>query len=121
MEIQGEFKVKKAILLVACLCLGLGIFGSSASAAGDSITVTNNFTAKWSKKITVASTGSFKYGFNTLLINEDFVHAFHPSKKINANLKNANGTHNASWNPLLGLYAAEVRHSGNTVTYSYSY
>uniref|UniRef100_UPI00403F29BF mediterrocin family bacteriocin n=1 Tax=Siminovitchia sp. FSL H7-0308 TaxID=2921432 RepID=UPI00403F29BF len=63
----------------------------------------------------------FKYGFNTLEINEDFVHAWHPKRKITAKLKNANGTFTASWNPVLGYYSKEVRHSGNTVTYSYSY
>ena len=113
--------MKKAILLVACMCLSFAIFGSSASAAGKSYTVSNNFTSAWSKKVTVDSTGWFKYGFNTLLINEDFVKSSHPSKKITAKLKNGSGTYTASWNPALLYYSKEVKHSGSTVTYTYSY
>jgi hypothetical protein len=112
--------MKKAILLVTCVLLSFAIFGSSASAAGQTYTVSNNFTNSWYKKITV-ETGYFKYGFNTTAINEDFVHSWHPSKKITASLKNANGTFTASWNPALGYYSAEVRHSGSTVSYTYSY
>ncbi|MCR8871996.1 hypothetical protein MRBLBA21_005037 [Peribacillus frigoritolerans] len=112
--------MKKAILLVTCVLLSFAIFGSSASAAGQTYTVSNNFNSSWTKKITVG-TGYFKYGFNTTAINEDFVHSFHPSQKINASLKNANGTFYASWNAVLGIYAKEVTHSGSTVSYTYSY
>ncbi|MCY9137922.1 hypothetical protein [Peribacillus frigoritolerans] len=112
--------MKKAIFLVVCVFLSFAIFGSSASAAGQTYTVSNNFTSSWSKKITVG-TGYFKYGFNTTAINEDFVHSFHPSTKITAKLKNANGTFTASWNAVLGIYSKEVRHSGSTVSYTYSY
>jgi hypothetical protein len=112
--------MKKAILSVTCVLLSFAIFATSAFAAGQTYTVSNNFTSSWSKKITVG-TGYFKYGFNTTLINEDFVHSFHPSDKIDAKLKNANGTFTASWNPVLGIYAKEVTHSGSTVSYTYSY
>ncbi len=77
----------------------------------------NRFTNDWVRYANY-STWSVKYGYDTDWINEDYISSRGAGKR-SLYLKNGNGTHYATWQPLGLYYSAEVRHKGNTVFYSW--
>lgn len=80
-----------------------------------------SFKREWSVTAINDSTRTFKYGYDTTLINEDFCHTYHKSKKHTAYVKNTNRSQNLTKGA--GKYAkAEITHKGGgTVYYTYTY
>ena len=113
-------KFKKIYLGAATLMLGAGVLlpstVSEASTSYDTgyyqYSTGHSFKKAWSVADDIYT---MKYGYNTALINEDFVHAY-DSGTHKAILDNANGAHSKeakgkTWAKL------EVRHAGTNIMY----
>lgn len=113
---------KKIVSLGLVGILSLGVLVSTSSAATLSKTVKNNFSKAWELYASGDSgRASLTYGYNTLLINEDYAYANHSTKNHHASLTNGRGGFTGPNKSKGNLSKIEVRHSGSTVTYKCNY
>ncbi len=68
------------------------------------------------------NTWEVEYGYNTLFINEDFIHGYHNQKAHTVKLTNNNGSGSYSDSSKGGSWSrVDVRHSGNFVYYNFNF
>lgn len=110
-------------LVVSFLTLAFLIGGvtqvSAASYTYDSSG--RSFSKAWSSTPINTSIRTFKYGYNTRAINEDYTHTYHKNTKHTAYVKNTNRAQEKTGKA--GKYSkVEITHkSGGKVFYTYSY
>ena len=79
-----------------------------------------SFSKAWSVTKINTSERTFKYGYNTTLINEDYTHTYHRSYSHSAYVKNSGSAYEKEASK--GKYAkAEIQHHSGTVFYEYNY
>ncbi|MDD5927089.1 MAG: hypothetical protein PUD12_02725 [Firmicutes bacterium] len=111
----------RKILVSLLLCMALLICAIPVNAA----TYTANssgqsFSEAWSVTKINTSVRTFKYGYNTTWINEDYTHTYHRTKDCYAYVKNSGAAYQK--NAVAGKYAkAEITHHTGTVYYEYGY
>jgi len=110
-----------AIIIVLCTCATTSFAGTYSK------TVKGKFSKQWPKPksagkyVTDKGTKHYViiiYNYNTTLINEDTVQAYDDGAKHQARIKNGNGLHKGKTVGANTYSDLEVRHKGNTVTYS---
>lgn len=108
------------IIIMVLLAVPQEVFAGSCSA-----TVKNNFTNDWSKTKTQSHDGGgcarITYWYDTFAINEDGVDAYSNRYTHKPRIKNGNGTFDGKTEVVGHYQALEIRHKGNTVTYSCIY
>lgn len=114
----------KVISIMAILLLLIFTISLSASIVGATTHKANSkgksFKSSWSHTPINTSNRTFKYGYDTTLINEDFTHTYHRTKKHTAYVKNTARAQSKTKSK--GTYAkVEIRHASGTVYYSFSY
>lgn len=118
---KKNLAVIKGTFFPLLLCLILFISTIPVNAA----TYTANssgrsFSKSWSVTKINTSERTFKYGYNTTLINEDYTHTYHRTKSHRAYVKNTGVAYEKKASG--GNYAkAEVTHHSGTVYYEYNY
>jgi hypothetical protein len=113
--------MKKPIIavLTLALLLPLGSTGASAKVYKED-SGSRSFSKAWSSTPVNTSERTFKYGYNTTAINEDYTHTYHRTKGHTAYVKNI--SNQQTLNKSKGSYAkAEIRHKSGKVFYEYSY
>lgn len=116
---------RKIILLALSLMLTLGLTTSAFASESSIISASNKshkFKSAWSETIKkTSSTGSkhrLDYGYDTVLINEDYAYADSNGYRHRSKIVNGNGTY---YGPKKwandGRSDKEVRHKGSTVKY----
>ncbi|KZE64059.1 hypothetical protein AWM68_13205 [Fictibacillus phosphorivorans] len=114
--------MKKMKYAVAACVLAMS-FGTSANAATESTNSSalgKSFSSAWSKTVINTSTKTFKVGYNTSWINEDYTHTYHSGNSHTAYVKNTGSAQTLKGSA--GSYAkAEIQHHSGTVYYSYTY
>lgn len=115
-------KRKARIILCALLAVLILLSSTNYSFAGShSVTSSGqSFSKEWGPKTSTAANGSSKitYGFNTVLLNEDYCHTWHSSANHRAKLQNTNGIFYGAYKSPNVTSKIEVRHSGTYITYS---
>jgi len=114
-------KKLKSIIIALVLALSVGAVSThAAKEETDSKTLGKSFKEAWSKTITNTSSKTFKVGYNTSWINEDFTHTYHQKNAHYAYVKNTGSVQTLKGSA--GKYAkAEIKHHSGTVFYSYTY
>ncbi|MFS0783486.1 hypothetical protein [Bacillus sp. 1P06AnD] len=114
--------MKKVKSVMAALVLAMSVGTVSAHAATDSTdsaTLGKSFSNDWSSTRINSSTETFKVGYNTTLINEDYTHTFQKDKSHSAYVKNTGSAQTLKGSA--GSYAkAEIQHHSGTVYYSFT-
>lgn len=107
---------------MAALVLSMSFGTVSAHAATSSANskdLGKSFSDPWSKTIINSSTETFKVGYNTTAIDEDYTHTYQKSKSHTAYVKNSGSAQTLKGSA--GNYAkAEIKHHSGTVYYSFS-
>ncbi len=79
-----------------------------------------SFKDEWYHTPVSTSDRTFKYGYNTTLINEDYTHTYHRTKTHHAYVKNTGTSQDSKGSA--GDYAkSEITHHSGKVFYEYSY
>ena len=116
--------MKKTKKIISLLTL-LGILASPITANAQTLYTDNKWNSKGFDKAwesTVSGTGyTYKYGYNTTWINEDYCHAIHDSFDHIAALSNGNGGFSSSIKGAGNWAKIEVRHSGTAILYGIRY
>lgn len=79
----------------------------------------HTFKSAWEDSVVFCESSVLEYGFDTFLINEDYVHS--NRKYSQAYIKNADGTFKGRAALYTSGSSKEVKHSGSTVTYGVIY
>lgn len=123
MERREDFeKIKRIICNFFTLSFLIGGVTQVSAVTYTANSKGKSFSKSWSVTQINTATRTFKYGFNTKFINEDYTHTFHANKKHTATVKNTGGYGKKTANA--GKYAKiEIAHKGgnDTVYYTYSY
>ena len=112
----------KTILRTAIIGSIIALMPLVSFAGTFSKTYSGQFTSSWDKYATKTlsdgSTVRLSYGFNTFLINEDCVSAYFDGNEHYVKIENGSGDYASKITAAREYAELEVRHSGNTVTYS---
>ena len=115
-------KMLKTGMVVLALTMSIGTISVQAATtkSTDSKTLGKSFSDPWSSTRINDETRTFKVGYNTTLINEDYTHTYHKKNSHYAYVKNTGSSQNLKKGS--GTYAkAEIKHHSGTVFYSYTY
>lgn len=74
------------------------------------------FKSDW-KKTAYDGDAKLTYGFNTVLINEDYAWAYHTKREHSAEVGNAKGAYTSGKKKAGKVAKIEVRHSGSSIQY----
>lgn len=112
--------MKKFVTVIILVCMCFCILSNSVFAAGTifmSATANNKFTDAW-ELTKISGTSKMVYGFNTLLINEDYTYTYHKTKNHSATVSNSNTTNydNVGADQWARI---EATHAGSSVTYRF--
>lgn len=116
--IQKTFAFGLILSLIAGMVLA---FPLTASAGSYTKTYSGQFNEKWEKYVTDTIGGNtirFTYGFNTFLINEDYVSSYYVGDEHYAKIVNGRGSYASSVVGAREYAEVEVTHNGSKVTYS---
>jgi hypothetical protein len=114
---------KRAILLLVTVILVLGLACTSAFATvheTSSVGVNQNFNSAWTVVILNSANHTFKIGYNTVAINEDFTHTYNYNGTHKAYVKNTSRALEVT-KPSLTYAKAEITHAPGTVFYRFTY
>ena len=109
---------KKMLAIAICATITGSYISMPASASSISKTYSSSFSKAW-ERYASSSNGkaNLTYGYNTLLINEDYAWAKHDSASHYAAIKNGNGWHTGPGKSAGSTSKIEVTHSGKSVNY----
>lgn len=111
--------LKKTVAFMLAMCMILAAVPVSA-AEYNANSSGKKFSGDWNVTSINTETRTFKYGFNTAAIDEDYTHTYHETKQHTAYVKNSARVQSVV--KAEGKYAkAEIRHAAGTVYYRYSY
>ena len=83
---------------------------------------THTFSSSWKESKTITYNGAqcvLTYGFDTTLINEDYVYAYTNGAIHRSKVKNSNGTYYGPYVVANAWSDQEVVHAGASITYSH--
>lgn len=110
----------KSVLLALTLVMSFGFVPANAETVYDANSSGQSFSSDWVVTKVNTADKTFKYGYNTSLINEDYTHTYHRTINHYAYVKNTGTAQNLKG--FAGSYAkAEITHYSGTVYYRYSY
>lgn len=107
-----------SILMISVMLVSSTVVVNAASYTENS--KGRSFADDWSATPINTSERTFKYGYNTTLINEDYTHTYHRTKTHHAYVKNTGTVEDSKGTS--GNYAkSEITHHAGTVYYRYYY